>query len=163
MRLADGVTTNHAPARLEQLRQIARLWDELVPLPFLDRRIGLDALVGLVPGVGDVAGALVAGWGLVVAVRMGAPASVTGRMLLNITIDTLVGAIPLLGDIFDIGWRAQRRNVTLLERWLDDPARATRRSTAFLVAIAAAMIALMLATVWLVAWIFTRLMGGVAP
>ena len=143
------MNTRQALARLDQLRQVARLWDELIPLPIIRRRIGLDALVGLVPGIGDVAGALVASWGLVVAIRMRAPASVLGRMLMNIGLDALIGAIPLLGDIFDIGWHAQTRNVALLEHWLADPDRASRRSAWMLAAIAGGMVAVIVAAIWL--------------
>jgi hypothetical protein len=143
--------TTRVPQRLplDPLREIARIWEELIPLPFLKRRVGLDALIGLVPGVGDVAGALVAGWGVVVAVRLGAPASVLARMALNITIDTLIGAIPLLGDLFDIGWKAQGRNIALLERWMAEPDRVRRGSTAILAGLGVAMIATVIGTIWL--------------
>lgn len=154
--------SDNAPARLDQLRKLARFWDELVPLPFFNRRIGVDAVIGLVPGVGDVAGALVAGWGMVIAAQLGAPATVLARMLLNIAIDTVLGAVPLLGDLFDIGWRAQRRNVTLLERWLDDPSRAERRSTAVLVALGVGMGAVIVGAVWLAIRTVAWLLGGVA-
>src|SRR5690349_15300831 len=108
-----GEVTKHHPAALDQLRTIARVWDELIRIPVIGRRIGLDALVGLVPGVGDGAAAVVASWAVVVAVRLGVPASVLVRMIGNIALDTIVGSIPLLGDLFDMGWRAQRRNVQL--------------------------------------------------
>lgn len=134
---------------IARLRQLATLWDDLVPLPFFNRKIGLDALIGLVPGVGDVAGALVASWGLVTAFKFGAPASVMLRMLLNIVIDALVGSIPVLGDIFDIGWRAQHRNVALLEQWLVEPHRARRGSIAVLVGVAVSIAAVVVAALWL--------------
>jgi hypothetical protein len=135
---------------LAALRELARWWDDLIALPVLGRRIGLDALVGLVPGVGDAAGALVAGAGLLVAARLGAPPSVLLRMLLNIAIDTLVGAVPFAGDLFDFGWRAQRRNVALLERWLASPHRAVRHSQLLLAGVAGAMVVVIGASAWLV-------------
>lgn len=140
------------PARrsdLERLEGLARVWEELLPIPLVGRRIGLDALVGLVPGIGDVASALVAAWALVVGARLRAPGSVMGRMLLNIVIDTVVGSIPLLGDIFDIGWRAQRRNLVLLERWIDHPAGVQRRSTGLLLGLAAVLVATVVGALWL--------------
>lgn len=160
MRPPDRVSDPRAAARVGQLRHLARLWDELVPLPFLRRRIGLDALVGLVPGVGDVAGALVAGWGLLVALRLRAPASVLGRMLFNIALDALLGAIPLLGDLFDVGWHAQTRNVALLERWLADPGRASRRSAWLLWGVAGAMVAVVAGALWLAIKLVSLLFGG---
>lgn len=144
---------------LSRLRTTARLWDELVQIPVIGRRIGIDALIGLVPGVGDAAGALVAGVGVVWAARYGAPFSVLIRMLGNIGLDALVGTVPLLGDLFDVGWRAQTRNVRLLERWLDNP-DATRRSSRLVVAsVAALMIGLVLAVCWLV----VMLLGWLIP
>jgi small-conductance mechanosensitive channel len=91
-------------------------------------RVGLDAALGLVPCVGDLAGAAVSAYVLLVAARLGASPAVLGRMLVNTGIDALVGAVPLLGDLFDIGWRANSRNVALLERHLADPA-GTRRAS----------------------------------
>jgi hypothetical protein len=154
------VSVDRVPARLERLRQIARVWDALFPLPLLNRRIGLDALVGLIPGIGDVAGALVASWGLVVAARLRAPASVLARMLVNIGLDALIGAIPLLGDIFDIGWHAQTRNVALLERWLADPDRARRQSAAVLVALAGGLVVVIVAALWLAVKLVVLLIDG---
>lgn len=160
MRPPDRVSDPRAVARIGQLRHLARLWDELVPLPFLRRRIGIDALVGLVPGLGDVAGALVAGWGLVVAVRLRAPASVLARMLYNIGLDALLGVIPLLGDLFDVGWHAQTRNVALLERWLADPARASRRSAWLLWGVAGGLAVVVIGALWLAVRLVSLLFGG---
>lgn len=77
-------------------------------------RFGWDAILGLLPGVGDVAALAPAGYILLEAHEMGAPTSVKGRMAMNIGLDFLVGLIPLIGDIFDVGLRANRRNVALL-------------------------------------------------
>lgn len=141
--------TPRDPAALNQLRLIARVWDDLIRIPVIGRRIGLDALVGLVPGVGDAAAAVVASWAVVVAYRLGAPGSVLVRMSGNIAIDTVIGAIPLLGDLFDIGWRAQRRNVQLLERWLETPHAVRRSSRALLLAIGAGAVAIVAVTCWM--------------
>ena len=159
MRDAVAPAPRSGEASLDRLRLLARLWDDLVRVPVLGRRIGLDALIGLVPGLGDVAGALVASWGLVVAARLRAPASVLGRMLLNLGIDALLGAIPLLGDLFDIGWKAQRRNVALLERWLATPAHAERRSTLVLVAVAAGLAGTLVFAIWVAVRIVGWLLG----
>jgi hypothetical protein len=150
MRSPDLLTRTEREARsLGALRELARWWDDLIRLPLLGRRIGLDAIVGLLPVVGDAAGALVAGAGLVVAARLGAPLSVLLRMLLNIGIDTLVGAVPVLGDLFDFGWRSQRRNVALLEQWLASPHRAVRHSQMVLAALAAGVVVIIGAAAWL--------------
>jgi hypothetical protein len=121
-----------APARLhhaERVRRLARVLDSAVGVPGTRVRFGLDAVLGLVPGVGDVVGAAAAGYIVLAAARLGAPATVLVRMLLNVAIDTVVGAVPLLGDLFDLGFRSNARNVALLERHLADPrgARAASR------------------------------------
>lgn len=105
--------------RLEAARRLARLLDDAIPIPGTSYRIGIDPLLGLVPGLGDVLGALLSGWLLVLARRLGAPASVLARMGLNIAVDALVGAVPVAGDLFDAGWKANVRNLRLLEGWLE--------------------------------------------
>lgn len=125
--------------------------------------VGLDALVGLVPGLGDALGALVAGSVLVTALRAGVPATVAARMLLNIALDASVGAVPLAGDLFDAGFRANRRNVALLERWLADPARAARGSRVALAALAVATVALLAAITYGAFWIARAALQLLAP
>jgi hypothetical protein len=102
--------------------------DEVVRVPGTSFRIGLDGLLGLIPGVGDLTGGLLSTWFLVAAARLGAPPSVLARMGLNIGLDALTGAVPLLGDLFDFAWKANRKNLALLEHHLTDP-RAARRSS----------------------------------
>jgi hypothetical protein len=122
-----------ADARLDGARLLARLLDDAIPIPGTSYRIGIDPLLGLVPGVGDVLGALLSTWLLVIAFRLGAPPAVLARMGLNIAIDALAGAIPLAGDLFDAGWKANARNLRLVEGWLERPV-PTRRASGALVA-----------------------------
>ena len=130
-----------------------RVWDEAVRVPGTRFAVGLDPLVGLVPGLGDALGALVAGSVLFAALRAGVPAAVAVRMLLNIALDASVGAIPVAGDLFDAGFRANARNVTLLEHWLADPAHAARGSRVALAAVAVAALALLAALAYGLVWI----------
>ncbi len=149
-RLAD------ADARLARARLLARLLDDAIPIPGTSYRIGIDPLLGLVPGVGDVLGALLSIWLLVTASRLGAPPAVLARMGLNVAIDAVVGAIPLAGDLFDAGWKANARNLRLVEGWLDRPAPTRRASGALVAAIAlvtlAAVAAILFAAWRLLAW-----------
>ena len=107
----------------EQLRRrltrIARLMDSSIRIPIIGRRIGWDAVIGLIPGVGDAAGALISLYIVVAAMRLGAPGGVVARMIGNIGLETLVGVVPLLGDLFDMAFRANMRNVALLEQHLE--------------------------------------------
>lgn len=130
--------------RLERLRALAWLLDSSIPLPG-GFRIGLDALLGLVPVVGDIAGALFAGFILNEARSLGAPRSVLWRMSANVVIETLVGSIPVLGDLFDAGFKANLRNIALLEQYQLEPQRSRRQSRGFLFAIAAVLLLLVTA------------------
>jgi hypothetical protein len=104
---------------------MSRLLDSAFLIPGTRYRFGFDALVGLVPGLGDAIGAVFSGYIILQASRLGAPKSVVTRMIANVAVDTLVGAIPLLGDLFDVAWKSNLRNVALLESHLRQPA-ATR-------------------------------------
>jgi hypothetical protein len=100
------------------MRVLAFLLDEYFRIPGTKYRIGLDGLLGLLPGIGDTIGMLLAGYILFEAARLGVPYVVLLRMAGNIALDTLVGAIPLLGDVFDVAWKANKKNVALLNAYL---------------------------------------------
>jgi len=114
------------PAHLRHLQRfavIARLMDAQFGVPFTRWRFGLDGLLGLIPGAGDIATALVGAYGLVVAYKLGAPASIHVRMLVNLLLDAGVGTIPIAGDLFDFAFKANIRNERLLMKWLEERAR----------------------------------------
>lgn len=92
--------------------------DSVASVPGTNIRFGLDALVGLIPGVGDVAGGMASGYVILESARMGASRAVLTRMLGNVLVEVVAGAVPLLGDVFDVAWKANDRNVVLLERHL---------------------------------------------
>jgi hypothetical protein len=102
-------------------------------IPGTNLRFGLDPLLGLIPGGGDAAGAVLAGWILVEAVRMGASRVTLLRIAGNVALDAALGAVPFIGDIFDFAWKANLRNVALLERHLAAPGRAERGDRSFIV------------------------------
>lgn len=101
--------------RLARLDGLARLLDDWVRIPLTPWRIGLDGLIGLIPGLGDVLTGAVSAWILLEAWRLDAPRPLIGRMVVNVLIDILVGTVPVGGDLFDIAWKANRRNVRLLQ------------------------------------------------
>jgi hypothetical protein len=141
--------------RLAALRRLVRLLDGAVAIPGTPVRFGLDALIGLVPGVGDLAGAALSGFVVLSAARAGVPAAVLLRMVLNVGIDALVGAVPILGDLFDVAWRANARNLALLEQAVGDPGRARRSSRGVLVGVLLLLAAVLVAGGWL-AFVVTR-------
>lgn len=106
-------------AALQRLDRLAHLMDERFRIPGTRRRMGLDGLIGLIPGIGDLATGAISLYVVLEAWRLGASRLVIARMLANIGIDVAVGGVPLAGDLFDIAWKANRRNVELLRRHLE--------------------------------------------
>ncbi len=105
-------------ARTRRVRALARLLDNAISIPGTSWKIGLDPIIGLIPGVGDMVGAVLSGYIVLEAVRAEVPTFTLARMLVNVGIDTLLGAVPALGDVFDAAWKSNAMNVALLERHL---------------------------------------------
>jgi hypothetical protein len=118
--------------------------DSAVRIPGTGIRFGLDSVIGLIPGIGDLGGAALSGYIVLAAARQGVPISVLTRMLLNLGLDTLVGTVPLLGDVFDVGYKANLRNAALLERHVAEP-ETVRRSSRLAVAVAVVGVVLLAA------------------
>ena len=112
--------------QLERLRRLARTLDSSFQLPGTRFRFGLDSLIGLVPGVGDGASFAVSLYFIGTAHRLGVRKRTLVRMLWNLGVDFVVGAIPLIGDLFDFGWKANLRNMELIERDLARQGRPVR-------------------------------------
>lgn len=125
-------TAPHDPEALARVRKLAHVLDNSIPLPG-GFRIGWDAVLGLIPGVGDSVGAVVSAYIVMRAYQFGAPKEVLARMVGNVALEALVGAVPFIGDLFDAAWKANARNVALLERHLASPTRARRGSAVWLV------------------------------
>ena len=142
---------DHTPREgaLRRLDTLSYVLDNSIPIPGTRRRFGLDALIGLVPGVGDATGALMSAYIVVQAARLGAPAASLVRMLLNVGIEALVGAIPFAGDLFDAWFKANARNVTLLRSELQRPGSTRRSSKGVVVAVVIALVLILGAMGWL--------------
>jgi hypothetical protein len=117
-----------SPEHLRTLRAMTRLLDNAITVPGTRFRFGFDALIGLVPGVGDAMGAVFSSFIVYQAARLGASNATLARMVGNVALDTVVGQVPLLGDLFDAGWKSNTRNLALLEAHLDRPVSTTRAS-----------------------------------
>ena len=111
----------------ESLERLSWLMDDLIRIPGLNWRLGLDALVGLIPGFGDTATTLVSFYILASSVRYGVPKITLLRMGLNLGIDYVVGAVPFVGDLFDAWWKSNQRNVALLSERATVSAAEARR------------------------------------
>jgi hypothetical protein len=100
--------------RLRRMRFLSRLLDNSIPLPG-GYRIGFDPIIGLAPGVGDLIASLLSLWLVYDAAILGLPKRILSRMILNIALETLIGAFPVLGDLLDAVWKANARNMELVE------------------------------------------------
>ena len=109
--------------RIARLDGLATLLDTAFVIPGTNIRFGIDAMIGLVPGIGDVITTAMSLYIVHEARQLGAPRHLIARMLANVALDGVVGAVPFLGDAFDVMWRANRRNMTLLRNYLDREAR----------------------------------------
>ena len=106
-------------ASLQRLEQLAHVMDSAFLIPGTNRRVGIDAMIGLVPVIGDIAGMAIASYIVYEARRLGAPRWLVWRMMGNVAFDGAVGAVPLAGDLFDAAFKANRRNVRLLRKHLE--------------------------------------------
>ena len=146
----------------ENLQQLSRYLDGLFEIPVVGWRFGLDALVGLIPGAGDWATAAVSLYILTAAVRYRVPKITMLRMTLNIAIDFLLGAIPFIGDILDVFWKSNRKNLRLLveraEIGADEERGGNLGDWLFVGAIIVLLLALLLASLavsaYLLYWVF---------
>lgn len=119
--------------RLDKLDRLADFLDESIRIPIIGYRIGYDALVGLIPGVGDVAGMMVSSYIVLQAARFRIPRATLLRMIANVAVEALIGAIPLLGDVFDATYKANLRNVRLLHSRLEEAESPAAEDKRFLV------------------------------
>lgn len=105
--------------KLARLRSISKLLDNAIAIPGTKFRFGLDPILGLLPGGGDTITGGISAYIVVEAARMGVPREILGKMVGNILIDSFAGTIPVIGDLFDVGWKSNAKNIELLEKHLD--------------------------------------------
>lgn len=139
---------DHTPPGLEHLTVLAHLLDRAFRIPGTRWRFGLDALIGLIPGLGDMVGAAIGLYSLWVARQIGAPGAVQIRMLMNLTLDGFVGFVPLVGDLFDFAFKAHSRNHSLLVQWLKTPHQTRRSSWAVIGAAGLVLCGMFAAAIW---------------
>jgi hypothetical protein len=144
---------------LARARALTRLLDSAATIPGTGIRFGLDPILGLVPGLGDIAGAALAGYLVLLAQRLGAPRSVVLRMLANVAMDTAGGTIPLVGDAFDVAFKSSSRNLALLERAIETPTQ-TKRASKLLVAATLVGLSLLVIAGLVVAVLVIRAIAG---
>ena len=144
----------------ENLDMLSHLLDDFIKIPGTSIRFGLDGIVGFIPGIGDLIGGIASCIIIVAAWVRGVSYPTVLRMVANVTIEVVVGSIPVLGDMFDIAWRANRRNYALLIGSVEDPRKHTLQSWFFLGGVCAVLAVLVLLPMLLLTWVFGHAMNS---
>ncbi|WP_026102652.1 DUF4112 domain-containing protein [Pleurocapsa sp. PCC 7319] len=147
-------------SKVNRLRRMSRLLDNAIPIPGTKIRFGLDPILGLLPGGGDTVTGGLSAYIVVEAARMGLPREVLWKMVGNILIDSFAGTIPVLGDLFDVGWKSNVKNIELLEKHLDiaENSKSDRLFTFGLILLLALIVLGFAAiTVFTVSWLWNLL------
>lgn len=141
--------------RLDLLRRVSRLLDSAMEVPGTSIRVGLDPILGLFPGLGDLVSPLFTIGMLWQARELGIPRVVQLRMVFNVAIDSLFGMVPILGDLFDVAWRANDRNMVLLDRHAREEHPASPGDWLFVAAMIAVLAILAIAPLLLLGWMLS--------
>jgi hypothetical protein len=152
-RVGRSVLTN------ENLDLLAHVLDDWFRIPGTPIRFGIDGLIGLVPFAGDILAGLASSIIVIAAWFRGVPYVTLARMVVNIAIDVLVGMVPLVGDVFDIAWKANRRNYKLLARHLRQPHRHTWKDYVFLFCIALLLFVIFAIPIFVIVWLSLWILG----
>lgn len=150
---------------MERLRRLSFFLDNAIRIPGTRYRIGLDPLLGLIPGGGDAAGLILSAFIVLEAAQMGASKPALGTMAFNILLETLAGTVPGIGDLFDATWKSNVRNIALLEQHLDlelpraAPARNRWFAILLIVGLVIALIGCAYLSFLLLRWIVQAVQG----
>jgi hypothetical protein len=144
--------------RIQRVRQLAKLLDEAILIPGINKRIGLDPIIGLIPGGGDTITMLMSGYIVLESARLGLPRATLVQMVGNILIDALTGTIPVVGDLFDVVSKANMRNLKLLDAHVAEPDFQAKPDklliilTVVILAIIIVTFSLVITLVWSLIW-----------
>ncbi|NEP36271.1 MULTISPECIES: DUF4112 domain-containing protein [unclassified Moorena] len=147
---------------LRRVRRVSYLLDNAIPIPGTGYRIGLDPIIGLLPGGGDFVGTIISSYIVVEAARLGVSRSTLVEMVLNILLETVTGSVPVLGDLVDAAWKANVKNVELLEKELNVSSSPPQKSDwLFLILLLAGLAVVLVVAVGIslaiVAWVITAI------
>lgn len=141
--------------------KLAEWLDSRFTIPGTNIRFGLDPIISLIPGAGDWIAGMISTYFILLGVRADLAPSVLIRMGYNILLDVVIGAIPLLGDLFDVGWKANTRNAELLEEYRQDAATTERHSRWLLWTIAIGLIMLIIILLACIGWLIVAIVGAI--
>lgn len=122
----DVSGVDNVDSRLARIEKLTRWLDEAIEIPGTNHKVGWDAIIGLAPGVGDLASAALSAYIVNEARQLGVSKWTLTRMIFNVTLDAVVGIVPLVGDFFDTAFKANRKNVNLLRKHLERKSRSSR-------------------------------------
>ncbi len=146
---------------LERLNRVAWLLDNSIRVPGIDYRIGIDPLIGFVPGIGDAVGALLSLYIIAEAARAHLPLTLISRMVFNVAVETIVGVIPLAGDLFDLTWKANMKNARIVRDYAASPSAALARNRRMVWSVLAVLAFFMIAALYfgflVLRWLWTAL------
>ena len=151
--MADQQTADSS----SKTKKMAQWLDNRFTIPGTNIRFGLDPIIGLIPGAGDWLAGMISSYFILLGVRADLPPSVLLRMGFNVSMDIIIGSVPLLGDLFDIGWKANTRNAQLLEEYRHDAQSTEQHSRWMLWGIAAVLILLIIGLLFLIGWLIASI------
>jgi hypothetical protein len=154
--------TQQDTAALQRIRFAGKILEGIIAVPGTDKKIGLDPIIGLVTGGGDSVGFMMSAYILVESLRFKLPKETLMRMLTNVAIDAVVGAVPFLGDVFDFFWKSNSKNIRLLEAHLANPKEQTAADKGFVILVLLALgliFAMAIGLTLLVITAFNRMIG----
>ncbi|MBW4472851.1 MAG: DUF4112 domain-containing protein [Stenomitos rutilans HA7619-LM2] len=153
----------HNPAALQRIRTVSHLLDNAIPIPGTRFRLGLDPVLGLLPGAGDFLGAALSAYIVIEAARFGLPRQALTQMVTNLVLDSIGGSLPVVGDVFDATWKANSRNLALLEAHIATPEPKKAADRGFVVLIICALVLLLVGiaviAAFVVTWLWRTLAG----
>lgn len=130
---SNPAISNSQNSSLRRLHRLGYLLDNAIPIPGTSYRIGLDPIIGLLPGGGDLLASIISMYIVFESARLRAPRSTLIQMVVNILLETVLGSVPVLGDLFDAGWKANAKNVALLESHLGSSSPPKKTDWLFLI------------------------------
>ena len=147
--------------KVDRLRRLSHLLDNAIPIPGTKYRIGIDPILGLLPGGGDTISGALGAYIIVEAARMGLPRKIVWEMVGNIIFDSVVGTVPVFGDFFDVTWKANVKNIALLEKHLHFTPQNKKSDLLFLIVLILVLTVIVLSfatlTVLLIRWLWSNL------
>ena len=142
-------------------QKLAHWLDDRFTIPGTNIKFGLDPLIGLIPGAGDWLTGMISSYFILLGLRADVPPAVVMRMGFNVLLDVIIGSIPLVGDLFDVGWKSNIKNAELLEQYQNDSQKIERHSKALLWTAGIIMFLLIIFTLGLIVWLIGKIFEAV--